>query len=94
MFLGGWIISLPLTTFVCVFLVNHGEWVTSIVLCFIVLANWLNISNILLILWFPVSVLLLKKGGLGPVEKAFIAICNEHAKKMGITLNWNQYKSV
>ena len=91
MFLGSWIISLPLTIITDIVIISHGLWKDAIVLAIIVIINLFHYTDFLLLFWAPISLLFTKMLGVGSVERAFIKICNNRARKLDLTLDWELY---
>lgn len=99
LFLGSWMIAIPLTIFCGIYLGIHGNYLTIVVLTLIVLGNWSNRSDFLLIILSPLRIWLMKslKKRFGMryaftiTERLFILLCNKRAKKIGVELNWNAY---
>jgi len=99
LFLGSWMIAIPLTIFCGIYLGIHGNYLTIVVLTLIVLGNWSNHSDFLLIILSPFRIWLMKslkkrfgiRYAFTITERLFILLCNKRAKKIGVELNWNAY---
>jgi len=99
LFLGSWIIAIPLTIFCGIYLGIHGSYSTIVILTIIVLGNWSHYSDFLLIILFPFRIWVMKslkkrfgvRCGFTITERLFILLCNKRAKKIGVKLNWDAY---
>jgi hypothetical protein len=92
-FLGGWLIALPTSLGVAIYLWWTGSMVTGVIAVAVVLLNWLGISNMLLFLLLPARIVIRRLTGrlVGDIELAFIAIVNRQARQRRLQLDWNRY---
>lgn len=92
-FLGAWMIALPVSIIVGIYLYRRGEVATGVIQLVLVLANWVKITDILLLLLTPLRVGLKKLPNykFGAIELAFVQTLNSKASQLGVKLNWELY---
>ena len=92
-FLGGWIISLPLSIATGVYLYLNNALFVGLAQLVIVAANWLKYTDYLLFFLMPIRIAIRKITGVlvGDVEIALMQILNLQARRAGIELDWNLY---
>ncbi len=92
--LGRWFISVPISVVITYYLFRKGSISAGIIQLVLVAANLWKITDVLLLIFMPIRVMLKKLIGsrLGDIELAFINILNSKARKIGVELDWKAYK--
>lgn len=93
-FLGGWLIYLPASLALAVYLYFQASLGTGLVVIGVAVANWLGVGEaIILIPLIPVAALLkrLTKREIGDSERAFIGALDRQASRLGTRIDWSVY---
>ncbi|MDO8526894.1 MAG: hypothetical protein Q7T03_04305 [Deltaproteobacteria bacterium] len=91
----GWIISLPLSIAVGLYLYFNNAWLVGMAQLIIVVANCLGYTDLLLFFLLPLRMAIKKIGGvlMGDVEIAFMRILSLQAERAGVELDWTLYNN-
>ena len=92
-FLGAWIIALPATIAVGIYLYISNALLVALVQFVIVIANWLHFTDLMLVIFMPPRLVIRKLANvnIGDVEMAFMRILSLQAERIGIQLDWELY---
>ncbi len=92
-FLGSWIIALPASAATLVYLYFSDSLLAGLVQLGIVVANWLHYTDMMLLIFMPIRLIIRALTGvnLGDIEIAFIRILSLQAQRVGIQLDWDIY---
>jgi hypothetical protein len=94
-FLGSWLITVPASIIIAVFLAWSGNAGVGIAQLAVVLCNVTGIADALLFFMLPITAglrLLHLAPPIGDVELAFISVLDHHAQRQGRKLNWAVYE--
>ena len=92
-FFGSWIISLLAALPVAYILITRGSVFTGVMTVALVIANWIQVSDVLLLLFGPLRIAVKRCLGyqFGAPELALISVLSQQARRGGVELNWTEY---